>query len=54
MAQPGGELPLEGQRLCVVPLEQRDEQGQQQEVVRAELEQRDVIVRGQRLPLRDG
>src|SRR5271166_5911062 len=51
VAEPGGELALERQRLGVVPLEQGDEQGQQQEVVRAELEERDVVVRRQRLPL---
>jgi hypothetical protein len=50
VAEPGRELPLEGQRLGVVALEQGDEQGQDQEVVRAHLEQRDVVVGGQRLP----
>src|ERR1700735_1484138 len=49
--QSGGELALERQRLVVVLLEQGDEQGQQQEVMRAELEQRDVIMGRQGLPL---
>src|SRR5580693_3073220 len=51
VAEPGGVLALEGQRLVVVPLEQRDEQGEGQEVVRAQLEELDVVVAGQGLPL---
>src|SRR3984957_9754372 len=51
VAEPGRVLALEGQRLVVVPLEQRDEQGEGQEVVRAQLEQPDVVVGGQGLPL---
>ncbi len=38
VAEPCGELALECQRLVVVTLEQRDEQGQQQEVVAPECE----------------
>src|SRR6267154_439220 len=51
VAEPGRVLALEGQRLLVVPFEQRDEQGEGQEVVRAQLEQPDVVVGGQGLPL---
>jgi hypothetical protein len=51
VAEPGRVLALEGQRLLVVPLEQRDEQGEGQEVVRAQLEQLDVVMGGQGLPL---
>src|SRR5450755_3895945 len=51
VVEPGRVLALEGQRLLVVPLEQRDEQGEGQEVVRAQLEQLDVVVGGQGLPL---
>src|SRR5580704_890869 len=54
VAEPGRVLPLEGQRLLVVPLEERDEQGQRQEVVRPEFEQRHVVVRGQGLALGGG
>src|ERR1700741_4556911 len=52
MRQPLGVLELEAERLRVVPLEQRDEQRQRQERVRAELEQLRVVVCGQRLALR--
>src|ERR1700684_1234460 len=51
VAEPGRVLALEAQRRVVVPLEQRDEQGEGQEVVRAQLEELDVVVAGQGLPL---
>src|SRR5262249_61104678 len=51
VAEPGRVLPLEAERLGVVALEQRDEQGQREEVVAAQLEKRDEGMRGQGLPL---
>jgi hypothetical protein len=48
MLQPRGERQLVGERLGVVAFEHRDEQRQRQERVRAQLEQFDVVVAGQR------
>src|SRR5215469_10164790 len=52
--QPPGKLQLEAERLVVVALEQRDEQRQHEEVVRAELEQRHEVVGVERVALCPG
>src|SRR5580704_800803 len=54
VTEPRGKFPLERQRLRVVALEHRDEQRQQQERVRPELEQRDVVVRAECVPFGPG
>src|SRR5262245_45633515 len=48
MAEAGSKFTLEPQRLVVIALEQSDKQGQQQEVVTAEAEQGDIVMRGER------
>src|ERR1700729_4197378 len=54
VTEPGRELALKRQRLGEISLEERDEQGEQQEVVRPQLEQRDVVVGAQGIALRIG
>src|SRR5215471_9288596 len=51
VAEAGGVLALEPERLVVVALEQGDEQGQCEERVGPELEQLRVVVRRERLAL---